>query len=327
MNGFSDFEGQSAHIGRLRREFAGHAFSHAYLFAGPAGTGKKSVAQLCAMAALCRGENAPCGVCGPCRRVLAGTHPDVHIVEPEAGKRDIGVGVMRKVLEEVSVRSFEGGTKVFLIPQADRMNPQAQNALLKTLEEPPENTVFLLVTDKPSALLSTVASRVRLIRFHPLTAEAAQRRLVALGMPQERARVAAAMSEGCVGQALTVGEETLQARRELTGRIFGVRRAADIPAVTALYKDEKLDKQAVLTELESAVRDILAAQATGSPLEAAANAPEAQAYASSVPLEGGIRLMDAVIRGRMMLESYVSFVSILETILLQLSEEYQKWPW
>ena len=56
MNGFSDFEGQSAHIGRLRREFAGHAFSHAYLFAGPAGTGKKSVAQLCAMAALCRGE-------------------------------------------------------------------------------------------------------------------------------------------------------------------------------------------------------------------------------------------------------------------------------
>ena len=115
-----------------------------------------------------------------------------------------------------------------------------------------------------------------------LTAEAAQRRLVALGMPQERARVAAAMSEGCVGQALTVGEETLQARRELTGRIFGVRRAADIPAVTALYKDEKLDKQAVLIELESAVRDILAAQATGSPLEAAANAPEAQAYASSV---------------------------------------------
>ena len=88
------------------------------------------------------GEKKPCGACGPCRRVLSGTHPDVHTVVPEKGKQIIGVGVMREVLDTVSVKSFEDGAKVILIPQAERMNAAAQNCLLKTLEEPPERTVF-----------------------------------------------------------------------------------------------------------------------------------------------------------------------------------------
>ena len=86
---FEDFAGQSAHLAQLQRDFSRHAFVHAYLFAGPRGTGKRSVARLCAMAALCRGEGEkPCGQCGPCRRVLGGTHPDVHTVLPEKDKVD-----------------------------------------------------------------------------------------------------------------------------------------------------------------------------------------------------------------------------------------------
>ena len=327
MHSFADFEGQSRHIARLQEEFASRGYAHAYLFAGPRGTGKRSVAQLCAMTALCRGGSKPCGVCGPCRRVLAGTHPDVHVIEPESGKRDISVGVMRSVLEEVSVRSFEDGAKVFLVPEAGRMNPQAQNCLLKTLEEPPENTVFLLCTERPAALLPTVASRLRLIRFHPLSVEDATARLTALGVSPERAKVTAALAEGCVGVALEMDEETLSRRKTLEAQMFGVHRPADIPAVTAAYKDEKLDRQALLDLMEAAVRDILAAQASGGGLPGEANAPEAQAYARLVRLEGGLALRQAVLEARRMLGSYVTFAAVLETVLLTIAEEYKRWPW
>ena len=157
MIAFADLAGQSALIGQLQSDFARGRYVHAYLLTGPGGTGKRSAAQLCAMAALCRGEKKPCGACGPCRRVLSGTHPDVHTVVPEKGKQIIGVGVMREVLDTVSVKSFEDGAKVILIPEAERMNAAAQNCLLKTLEEPPERTVFFLITDQPAAQASSVS--------------------------------------------------------------------------------------------------------------------------------------------------------------------------
>ena len=135
MIAFADLAGQSALIGQLQHDFARGSYVHAYLLTGPGGTGKRSAAQLCTMAALCRGEHKPCGACGPCRRVLSGTHPDVHTVVPEKGKQIIGVGVMREMLDIVAVKSFEDGAKVILIPQAERMNAAAQNCLLKTLEE------------------------------------------------------------------------------------------------------------------------------------------------------------------------------------------------
>ena len=89
MIAFADLAGQSALIGQLQSDFARGRYVHAYLLTGPGGTGKRSAAQLCAMAALCRGKKKPCGACGPCRRVLSGTHPDVHTVVPEKGKQII----------------------------------------------------------------------------------------------------------------------------------------------------------------------------------------------------------------------------------------------
>ncbi len=327
MPEFRDFEGQSQHIARLQKEFSRHEEAHAYLFAGPSGTGKRSVALLCAAARLCRGEEKPCGACGPCRRVFAGTHPDVHILLPEKGKRDIGVGVMREALSEASVRPLEGEGKLFLVPEADRMNPQAQNALLKTLEEPPEDTVFLLSASRPAALLPTILSRVRLIRFHPLSAEDASKRLQELGMDRAKADAAAVLSEGCVGAALALDENALFRRRELTARFFGVRRAADIPAVLAAYKDEKIDRAALLSGWEASVRDVTAACFARKELPAEAYAEEARNYARTVPPEAALRLTEATLAAKKMLSSYVSFQAVLETVLLEIAEEYEKWPW
>lgn len=328
MLSFEDFRGQSAHIAQLESDFASHAFVHAYLLSGPRGTGKKSVARLCAMAALCRGEGKkPCGVCGPCRRVLSDTHPDVHTVQPEKGKQTIGVDVLRDVLSEVSVKSFEGTTKALIFPEAERMTPAAQNCLLKTLEEPPQDTVFFLITDQPGALLATITSRCRVIRFHPLSVEEAEARLVALGERPQAARQKARMAEGCVGQALLIDEQRLSLLSSLTEQVFSVHRPSDVLSVVNLYKDDKERQRQALDLLEGAVRDILLAQAGTTPLEGSGYAPQAEAFARAVPLAGGLRLAGQITRARMMMASNVSFASAFESVLLTISEEYSQWPW
>ena len=328
MLSFEDFAGQSAHIAQLHGDFASHAFVHAYLFAGPAGTGKRSVARLCAMAALCRGEGKrPCGVCGPCRRVLAGTHPDVHTVEPEKGKQMIGVDVLRGVIEEVSVRAFEDGVKALIFPEAERMTAQAQNCLLKTLEEPPQDTVFFLITDQPGAMLPTIVSRCRVIRFHPLTEQDCEKRLIALGQSPLDARRRARMAEGCVGQALAIDDERLALLERVTGDVFSVHRPGDVLPTINLYKDDKERQKMVMDLLETAVRDILLAQAGKGSLEESGYAREAVAYARTVPLAGGLQLASCVTKARMMMASNVAFASAFESVLLKISEEYTQWPW
>ena len=327
MPAFEDFAGQSAHIARLRGDFARHAFVHAYLFSGPRGTGKKSVARLCAMAMLCRGEDKPCGACGPCRRVLSGTHPDVHTVVPEKDKKTIGVDALRDVIDEVSTKSLEGSAKAMIFPEAERMTPAAQNCLLKTLEEPPAGTVFFLMTDQPGALLPTVVSRCRVIRFHPLSQEQTEARLRALGLGAQDAARRARMAEGCVGQALAIDEEQLSLRQTLTKDVFSVHSPSGALAVVNRYKEDKERQALVMDVLECAVRDILIAQSGGSPLEGAGYAAEAEAYARAVPSEGGIALSRQVTQARKMLGSNVAFASALETVLLKVSEEYAKWQW
>ena len=326
MLSFEDFRGQSAHIGQLQSDFAAHAFVHAYLISGPRGTGKKSVAQLCAMAALCRGEgaNKPCGACGPCRRVLSGSHPDVHTVLPEKGKQSIGVDVVRDVIAEVSVKSFEAATKALIFPEAHRMTPAAQNCLLKTLEEPPQDTVFFLITDQPGTLLPTIVSRCRVIRFHPLPTQEAEKRLIALGeKPQDAARKAR-MAEGCVGQALEIDEGRLELLEQLTNDVVSVHRPGEVLSVVSRYKDDKERQRQAMDLLEGIVRDVLLAQAGAEDVSLAA---QAAAYAKSVPLSGGLKLSASVTRARMMMASNVSFVSAFESVLLVISEEYAKWPW
>ena len=328
MLSFDDFMGQSAHIAQLHADFANHSYVHAYLLCGPKGTGKRSVARLCAMAAVCRGEGSrPCGVCGPCRRILSDTHPDLHTIRPEKGKQTIGVDVMRDMIAEVGVKSFENTTKVLIIPDAQKMTPAAQNCLLKTLEEPPLDTVFFLMTEQPGALLATIVSRCRVIRFHPLSIEDCEKRLIALGQPPADARRRARMAEGCVGQALEIDDERLGLMEKVTRDVFAVHRAGDVLAVVNLYKDDKERQKMVMDLLETAVRDILLAQAGRGALEESGYAREAESYARAVPLTGGLMLAQRITKAKMMMASNVAFASAFESVLMTMSEEYAQWPW
>ena len=132
--------GQGDKLERLMRSVQAGRIVHALLFTGPAGTGKRTAANWFAQAMLCTGADKPCGGCPACKRYLAGSHPDVRVLRPE--KNVIKVDDIRDLIEYLSLRPYEGGWHVVIIEQADKMNASAQNALLKTLENPTGDAMF-----------------------------------------------------------------------------------------------------------------------------------------------------------------------------------------
>ncbi len=133
--------------------------SHAYLLTGGSGESRAALIQRMTAAYLCQGERPPCGRCAPCRKAAAGVHPDVWRTAPAPDKREITVDQIRALRADAYVRPNEGRRKVYIIDPADAMNPAAQNALLKVLEEGPAYAAFLLSAAQPGLLLDTVRSR------------------------------------------------------------------------------------------------------------------------------------------------------------------------
>ncbi len=198
---FSEVIAQDRALTPLRSALRRGALHHAYLFGGPEGVGKATAALLLAQAANCEGgeggpggfRDDPCGACGPCRKIAKGIHPDVIVLreervmakagawEPKGGRtpsKDVVVDQVRDVVDRrLALRRFEGRRRFVVVDPADAMNAQAQNALLKTLEEPPDDTTLVLVASSPDALLPTIRSRCMRIAFAPLPAEVIAPRL------------------------------------------------------------------------------------------------------------------------------------------------------
>ena len=189
---------------RLKRDLAPRlrsAFPTAVSIDGDAGIGKRTAALNMAQALLCREENGPCGSCGPCRRFLAGSHPDFLLFNPEG--KDIKVDDVRELRTRSFIKPSEAPHKVFVICAADRMNPPAQNALLKVLEEP-ASSVFILLCQNRESLLQTVRSRCIHFRMEPLS-DQDLRLALTRQMPDATAdRVEAAVRDcgGSLGKAL-----------------------------------------------------------------------------------------------------------------------------
>lgn len=142
---------------------------HAFLFCGPSGIGKKLAALGWAQGLLCQGKNKPCGRCPSCQRVEKRQHPDLFLVETT--EATLKIETIRDVQNFISLKAFEGQAKVVIIDEAHMMTAQASNSLLKTLEEPPENSFFVLVTSNRGAILQTIQSRCQRILFGSLTPE------------------------------------------------------------------------------------------------------------------------------------------------------------
>jgi DNA polymerase III delta' subunit len=216
--GWDQIFGQDAAVKRVRKSLSQDKLPHALIFAGPRGVGKASVARVLGATWLCEQADehtdAPCGKCEACRAVAADSHPDFHVVYRKLIrilKGDTGhmatvlaVDVVREYLIGPAGRmSVMGRGKVFVVEEADFMSPQAQNALLKTLEEPQGRTIVILLTDEPSRLLPTVLSRSQLIRFASLPEDRVASELVERGAASAHdAADAARLSEGSLGVSI-----------------------------------------------------------------------------------------------------------------------------
>ena len=211
---FVEPAGHAERIDGLLRAAAERRLAHALLFTGPDGCGKFLAAEWLAFGLLCaRGPGRPCGTCGPCKRLLAGTHADILVIDPEAeGEEEIKISRITyrerdsrpNVGDFLALRPMEGGWRIVILRDADRMNEEAQNALLKTLEEPGTSTLLALVTGNPESLLPTTRSRCVPVALLPLGREATAGILREHGIGPEEASILARWSAGAPGAALAL---------------------------------------------------------------------------------------------------------------------------
>ena len=215
--GFDRLLGHERPIKLLRAMLSAERLPHALLFAGPSGVGKRTLALILAQAVNCKGDDRTdaCGVCSACGKIERGVHPDVVEIQPEGKVRIIKVETIRDLRSDIAFRPFEGRTKVFIIREADRMNEAASNALLKTLEEPPPQSLIILTVNSESDLLPTIVSRCLRLKLAPLDRGVVEDWLKRIkGLDGAKARLLAALSGGCLGRVIETESETVWAHRE-----------------------------------------------------------------------------------------------------------------
>jgi DNA polymerase-3 subunit delta' len=203
-----------------------------------------------------------CDVCAACRRAGRGLHPDAVLVEPDGAS--IKIEQVRDAVREIAGRPFEGRARAFVFDEAHLLTEQAQNALLKSLEEPPATSHVFLVTASPQALLPTIRSRCQTLRFSPLPQSLLETHLrEASGLPAEEARLRAALSGGSLGAALAFESEAWRAlREELLGLLEKLGRAGTLGRMDAAERLADMDDPVLaLTALRSLLRDIAALRA------------------------------------------------------------------
>ncbi|MEW6720935.1 MAG: DNA polymerase III subunit delta' [Thermodesulfobacteriota bacterium] len=200
--------GQERAVGLLKRYISAGAVPQGLLFTGEEGIGKEKAARAFAAALLCRepGEDGACGVCPDCRLLASSSHPNFLFIAPET--QFLRIDEIRALQEELSLKAFSDRPRAAILCPADRMTPQASNALLKTLEEPPPETHLLLVAHRIAAMMPTIVSRCQKVPFFPLPAGTAAEILSghpdAAGASPALLRLACAVSGGSPGRALAL---------------------------------------------------------------------------------------------------------------------------
>ena len=217
--------------------------SHFYLISGPAGSGKKTLSRLLAAAIHCTGAEKPCMRCAACRKVMADTHPDlITVTDPE--HKTVAVEIVRRVRDEMFVRPNESDRKIYVFPQA--LRDEGQNALLKVLEEPPPYGVFILLSENPESLLTTVRSRCTELKLLPVeqaTVRDALRREFPEADP-EALEAAAERSGGYLGQAKQIlqDNQALPLQVEQLAQAFAGRDMLLLTRTLVSMEDWKNDR-------------------------------------------------------------------------------------
>ncbi len=258
---FDKILGHEKQIEALKNSIKKKNISHCYLFEGEKGLGKRDLALAFSKTLLCReGEEEPCNRCSSCIKFDSGNHPDFKILSPEKGL--IKKSEIEKLINSMATSPFESTRKVFIIDDCDMMRLESQNALLKTLEEPPEYINIILVTSSSSKLLPTILSRCQIIKFYPLDISKIMELLIKdYGINEAQAKFIAGFSKGSVEKSieLATSDSFFDKREELIKIIDSLLKGDKTKALASMdfFNENKENIEEILDIILYWFRDLL----------------------------------------------------------------------
>lgn len=328
MQSFANMIGQAAVKEHLQKSLQTAKVSHAYIFYGEKGSGKKTLADLFARALQCEeGMDEPCNQCVSCKQALNRNQPDIIYVQHEKPNIISVDEIRRQVNNSIAIKPYSSERKVYIIDEAEKMNVQAQNALLKTLEEPPAYAVIILLTTNLEAMLQTIRSRCVTLTMKPIAEMEIQRYLMREEqIPDYKAGICAAFARGNVGRAreLVVSAEFEELKDETLQLLqqFSDKTLSDIAAFAKTKADKSSDTEGFLELLQMWYRDVLLYKATGSSKQLifGEEASYIKKMAVKSTYEGLNRVLNAIEEARTRLAGNVNAELTLEWLLLVAQE-------
>lgn len=304
--------------------------SHAYLLEGMEGVGRRTMTMAFIQALLCAengGRKEGCGRCVSCRTIMDGNHPDVRRICVPKGEGTIRVRQIREELvQDIMIRPYQSPWKIYIIEEAEKLGIEAQNAMLKTIEEPPSYGMIFLIASGADALLPTIRSRCVKLSFQPLPRDVIYAELLRRGLPEKQAAVGADFSQGSLGRALALsGDEDFAALRE---ELYGLLSELPEKSLGWLLEQEPLlekykkEADSLLELLVVWYRDVLVWQQTGDP-ERLLTTDYRQAIArmgEAFPGEQIVRVLHKIEEIREKLEQNANYSLAMDCLLLAMGK-------
>ncbi len=302
--------------------------SHAYILSGEEGMGKKSLANAFALALLCeKGQADPCRQCHACKQVLSGNHPDLIYVTHEK-PASIGVDDVRhQINDTIQVKPYSSAHKIYIVDEAEKMTVQAQNALLKTIEEPPAYAVILLLTTNAESFLPTILSRCVQLKLKPLQdAQVKDYLMSRMGVEEPQADIFTAFARGNLGKAIHLADS--EEFRRLYGELLDLLKNLKKSDISELLerirkmKDEKLDIHQCLDFMQMWYRDVLMYKTTKdiNLLIFKDEFSTVNTMSTVSGYEGLERVLTAIDKARIRLDANVNMELVMELLLLTMKE-------
>ncbi|MGI5990237.1 MAG: DNA polymerase III subunit delta' [Lachnospiraceae bacterium] len=329
MDDFSQMIGQEAISSHLQQAIENDRVSHAYIFSGSKGSGKQTMAELFAKTLQCekKGIN-PCGKCHSCVQADSHNHPDIRVVTHEKPTLISVDEIRRQVVSDIQIRPYQGPYKIYIIPDAELMAAEAQNALLKTIEEPPAYGVIMLLTTNVGTLLETVRSRCVILTMKPVPDDEVIDYLKShLGVNERTAQFAAAFAQGALGRALQIaGSEDfslmVKSVLDLVLNIHSMTASDMAAAVRNAESSWKMTIDDYLDTIAMWFRDVLVMKSTQDPNKVIFGSylPELKNQAANCTYNGIREIFSALEKAKQRLRANVSFELTMELLYLTIRE-------
>lgn len=328
MNGFRQIIGHKDVIRHLQNAIEANKVSHAYILNGEKGSGKKTIARVFARALNCESdEERPCDKCHSCRQANSGNHPDIMEITHDKPNSISVDDIREQIVEDVQVRPYSSPYKVYIISDAEKMTMQAQNALLKTIEEPPSYVVVLLLTTNASSLLPTILSRCVMLNTKPVPDSQVRTYLMEHAqIPDYQADICVAFAQGNIGKAVQLAtSENFNEIRGAAIYLLTHLKDMDIAEITAAVKavsEFKVDIRDYLDILAVWYRDVLYFKATSDAngIIFRENLRAIQEQTRRCSYEGLERILEGIQKAKMRLTANVNFELTMELLFLLMKE-------